>query len=520
MRYPAIIILMAAIILRPASVMCKTIEDYIGEAEMYQQSGEIDRAVQTMETALEEHSDNPTIMAFLGSYTGLQAGMAFESGDMNSAGELTAKAFELLDRAVEIDSDNMYARLHRGVMGINVPEFFGRLSQGIEDLEIVITLHTKNPDSVPDQIYLNVLNGLGDGYAKSGKLQKAYRTLQKILELVPGTPLAEQVDKKLKNYMTSDDRQAQTTESLAVEFPHIGVITKKLKNDPDNPELLYDLAMAYGAVVENGYNEHIYEDTTYLTNIAFEMVNLLDKAAKKAPDNMKIRLASGMSSIMMPFFVNRLNRGIDDLTVVIESDAPESIKAEAHFWLGYAYSKKATTEWVKVISDYPKTDAATMTFDYISPPVKQFDRDEHPEPCVAIDFILGFRDELAPQTSVWIEDFQGNFVKTVYVSGFSGYAKEKQVNLPKWSKSSGYADVDGVTAASIDLRRHLYVWNLKDSTGNQVKPGKYTVKVETSYWPSMKYQSVSTSITIGSKENRSKIEEGHFIPYMEAVYYP
>ena len=139
---------------------------------------------------------------------------------------------------------------------------------------------------------------------------------------------------------------------------------------------------------------------------------------------------------------------------------------------------------------------------------------------MAIDFSLGFRDELPPQTSVWIEDAHDNFVKTLYVSGFSGNAKEKQVNLPKWAKSSGYADVDGVTAASIDTGQHLYVWDLRDSEGNRVKPGVYTVMVETSFWPSMNYQAAKTTVTIGNEENRGKTEEGHYIPYLEAVFYP
>ena len=81
--------------------------------------------------------------------------------------------------------------------------------------------------------------------------------------------------------------------------------------------------------------------------LTFEIVALLDKSVKLAPDNMKIRLANGKSSVVMPFFVNRMSRGIKDLTAVIESNALSSIKAEARFWLGYAYQKKATTEWIK-----------------------------------------------------------------------------------------------------------------------------------------------------------------------------
>ncbi|MCK4673916.1 DUF2271 domain-containing protein, partial [candidate division WOR-3 bacterium] len=135
-------------------------------------------------------------------------------------------------------------------------------------------------------------------------------------------------------------------------------------------------------------------------------------------------------------------------------------------------------------------------------------------------FILGFRDELAPQTAVWVEDKEGNFVRTIYVSGFSGYAKEKQVNLPMWTNSSKFADVDGVTSASIDLGHHIYVWDLKDTSGKKVKSGEYIVKVETAYWPSMQYQQVEVPIKIGKKEKRVVVEEGNLIPYLEVKYIP
>jgi hypothetical protein len=139
---------------------------------------------------------------------------------------------------------------------------------------------------------------------------------------------------------------------------------------------------------------------------------------------------------------------------------------------------------------------------------------------LVVDFILGFRDELPPQTAVWIEDKKGDFVKTIYVSGFSGFAKEKQVNLPTWSKSSEFVDVDGITSASIDLGQHIYVWDLKDSLGKKVKPGEYSINIEIVYWPSMRYQLVSTVIKIGKEKDHRVIEEGCFIPYLGVDYYP
>jgi hypothetical protein len=71
----------------------------------------------------------------------------------------------------------------------------------------------------------------------------------------------------------------------------------------------------------------------------------------------------------------------------------------------------------------------------------------------------------------------GNFIKTIYVLRFSGYAKEKQANLTDWADASKFRGTYAVTAASIDVRHHVYVWKLKDYQGKLLKAGKYVVKI-------------------------------------------
>ena len=105
------------------------------------------------------------------------------------------------------------------------------------------------------------------------------------------------------------------------------------------------------------------------------------------------------------------------------------------------------------------------------------------------------------------------------MSGFSGFAKEKQVNLSEWAESSKFRDVDAVTAASINIGHHIFVWDLKDYQGNKVKTEEYVVKVETAYWPSMEYQLVSANIMIGKNDSRIVVEESNLIPYLEVKYY-
>jgi hypothetical protein len=126
-------------------------------------------------------------------------------------------------------------------------------------------------------------------------------------------------------------------------------------------------------------------------------------------------------------------------------------------------------------------------------------------------------DELAPQTAVWIEDDTGKFVKTLYVSGFSGYAKEAQINLPQWSERTQF-ETDGTTAASIDWGKHTYVWDLSDHKGNRVEDGTYKIHVEVSWWPSMKYGKADADIAVGASPSMVSVQKASYIPMMEVEY--
>ena len=221
--------------------------------------------------------------------------------------------------------------------------------------------------------------------------------------------------------------------------------------------------MSLREIAFRGYDGKIYKNANYLRNLAFEAYKAVNKATALAPEDGELRLLRGIIEVEMPFFVNKLEQGIDDLNRVLKSDVPDSTKAEAFSWLGEAYQKKAMSYWIKIVSEDPDSRASEVVFDRMKPEVKRFDLSQYQPPLLAVDFILGFQDELAPQTAVWIEDIEGKFVKTIYVSGFSGHVKEKQRRLRKWANSSKFIDVDAVTGAGIKLGHHIYVWDLKDN---------------------------------------------------------
>ena len=298
------------------------------------------------------------------------------------------------------------------------------------------------------------------------------------------------------------------------------VLKEAIKIDESNAEAYKWLVLTLREIFAKGYDEKIYENADYLRNLAFEAYRALDKAVSLAPEDGEIRLLRGIAGVEMPFFVQKLDQGIDDLNRVLRSDVSDSTKAEALHWLGKAYQKKAMSYWIKVVSQNPNSKESKAIFDRMRPAVKRFDLSQYQPPVLAIDFILGFRDELEPQTAVWIEDKDGNFVKTIYVSGFSGHAKEREVRLPKWANSSKFVDVDTVTGASINVGHHIYVWDLKDSLGRRVTAGEYVVKVEVAYWPSMQYQLVSAAVNLEEKGDQIIVEQGKFVPYLKVNYFP
>jgi tetratricopeptide (TPR) repeat protein len=523
-----------AVLFFTAVVEAKPLKDYINEAKNYQNSGKLEEAVKVMEEALKKYPDSSNAYAYSGFYTGMQAGL---SQDLALAGKLVATSFEHLDKAIALDSLNLIARLHRGIMGIKVPAFLGRLDDGIKDQEFIIKMHQKSSKSVPNDILVQAYNFLGEGYQKKGENEKAVSAWNKVIELAPGSSFAEDAKKQIKATPVTGEKPPEKKIQIESNDPKIlmkegkaalakenceeavDVFRKLVEIDSKNIEAYKSLASALGCVAAKGYDEKIYENTDYRSGIAFEVMNVLDKTVALAPLDNELRLSRGAVGIYMPFFVGKFDQGIEDLNKVLASNAKDSLKAEALYYLGVAYQKKTMEYWDKVIADYPSSAASKMVFEGMRPKVERIDP-EKVKNSVVVDFILGFQDALAPQTAVWVEDKSGKFIKTLYVSGFSGHVKERQVWLKEWAANSKFVDADAVTSASIDVGHHIYLWNLKDYADKSVKAGEYVVKVEVSSWPSMKYQQVSVPIKIGGKSGKSTVEEGNIIPFVEATYYP
>lgn len=110
---------------------------------------------------------------------------------------------------------------------------------------------------------------------------------------------------------------------------------------------------------------------------------------------------------------------------------------------------------------------------------------------VAINYRLFHLDQLASnQIAFWIEDEQGNYVKTLRASSFTagGGYKMRSEALPEWRKASNWAHASKAEVNQVKLPEqaagtHTVYWDCTDASGKAVKPGTYVFKVEGNiYW--------------------------------------
>jgi len=530
----------------------KTATAYIAEAQALANSGKIPEALVLLKQAAAEHPTSSDVYAYLGLYTGQSAGQA---ANFMEAGRLTTESFTLLDKAVELGPENPTAYFYRGIMGVKIPVFLGKLPGGIADMKQVIALHEKTPASVPNEMLIPAYSMLAEGYEAAKNPVDARATYEKLVKLAPGTDAAKNAEERLAALRPAAPKERpKFLERKPSDPAAITALKARIEAEPANAALYLDLARALmgsqryeearealhahneidpknvdayrllfeavGALAQVGYDPKIAEDTNYRTNLAFEAMSASEKVVELAPGDIEARLTRGITGVAMPFFLGKFDQGVSDLEYVLKNAKSPADSAEAMYWLGAAHERKAMRFWLDVATKFEGTNAGRLAIASMRPVEPRFDLASAAKPVVTIDFVSGFRDELAPQIAIWIEDAAEKHVKTVYVSGFAGNVKGKQITLPVWAATSNFEGAGAVTGASIDVGHHVYAWDCKGLDGKPVKPGKYTAKVEICHWPSNKYQLAEAAITVGKSENSSRMEEGNYIPSLVVTYYP
>ena len=120
------------------------------------------------------------------------------------------------------------------------------------------------------------------------------------------------------------------------------------------------------------------------------------------------------------------------------------------------------------------------------------------------------------QFAVWIEDLEGNFVKTLYATRYTanGGYRNRPDSIPTWVKKSNLADmskseVDAITSATPRSGTLSYLWDMADKDGVPVPSGEYKFFVEGSLrWKNrVLYSGV---VDIGSISTRIELELDRF----------
>ncbi len=541
------IILIAMIV--NSNISAKTVDEYMKQAGGLVQNNQYNEAVMLMTEATKEYPDSSNVWFALGEIIAAHVQVTREYQAILG---MIESIFTVWEKALELDPQNFNARFNRGAWAVSVPKMYGQLETGLEDMNMMVNALEQMQDPSLKEQLLKAYQFLAIGYQKIGEYEAARQLLQRIIDNAPGSESADYAQTSLNDISRvevwyaarNQQRPAKTQELVNLEnaanqnandpemifalarayydlgyFEEASMVFRHLINlDPDDILAYQFLAMALQQIASQGYDPRISLDTDFRTDIAFEIINVLDEAVDRAPDNLELKLMRGIASIEMPFFVNRLPQGTSDLQAVVNSNAPDDMRSEAIFYLGLAYQKLNRKHWIKLATEYPESEAARAVFNQLRPAIATINESNIPKPAVIINFVLGFQDELPPQTAVWIEDQDRSFIKTIYVSGFSGHARTKQVNLPVYANASKFSDVDGVTGASVDLGQQVFFWDLKDSQGNLLKKGDFFVVIEVAFWPSMLYQKVEVPFTVGKKDMRQVLQESELTPLVEVKY--
>jgi rhodanese-related sulfurtransferase len=113
---------------------------------------------------------------------------------------------------------------------------------------------------------------------------------------------------------------------------------------------------------------------------------------------------------------------------------------------------------------------------------------------VSIDFdYMRMSGMASNQFAVWIEDSDGNVIKTIYATDFTagrrGYSNREDT-LSHWVKaaepdSMDETEIDAISGATPQSGHQHFEWDLTDDEGQRVSDGQYSVKLEgTLFWSS------------------------------------
>lgn len=181
-----------------------------------------ERGMATCEKILAQNPDHAEALVWHGSGLFGRSGQAFQSGDMAKGIELWTTALGEMDRAVELEPDNIGVRIPRGATLIvatreipkeRVPEL---LARAIEDYERVEQLQKGYWADVGSHGRGELLAGLAEAYDRMGQPEKAQTYYERVRAELPDSPYGATA----KIWLAADD-PAQRPTRAACQGCHV-----------------------------------------------------------------------------------------------------------------------------------------------------------------------------------------------------------------------------------------------------------------------------------------------------------
>jgi len=119
------------------------------------------------------------------------------------------EGLRLLDRAVGMEPDSLVLRMLRGSADLEVPREFGRLAEGIADLEMIEAAHRKDPAALPRleldpaEVHLK----LGNGYRGKGDLERSISYWRQVVSESPSSKESDSARRLLRKHGAPDSKK-------------------------------------------------------------------------------------------------------------------------------------------------------------------------------------------------------------------------------------------------------------------------------------------------------------------------
>lgn len=131
---------------------------------------------------------------------------------------------------------------------------------------------------------------------------------------------------------------------------------------------------------------------------------------------------------------------------------------------------------------------------------------------ISFDFNRVTPDYANNQFAVWMEDMNGNLIKTIFVTQFTaeGGWDYRDDALPTWTKKSRIStlkkkEVDAISGATPKAQRLVYKWRGEDAENRFLPAGKYRYVIEANYyWDAVVVH--SGTIKIGDKRDKHRAD--------------